>query len=32
MYDYEKAMYLKSQITTSPFYINDNGIIKVYNI
>ena len=32
MYDYEKAQYLKAQITTQPFYINDNGIIKIYNI
>lgn len=32
LYGYEKAMYLKAQITTSPFYINDNGIIKVFDI
>lgn len=32
MYGYEKAMMIKAQITTSPFYVNDNGIIKIFNI
>lgn len=31
MYDYVEAQKLKAQITTSPFYVNDNGIIKLYN-
>jgi len=25
-------MILKAQIVTSPFYINDNGIIKIFNM
>ena len=32
VYGYEKAMLLKAQITTSPFYVNDNGTIKIYDI
>ena len=31
IYDYTEAQKLKAQITTSPFYVNDNGIIKLYN-
>lgn len=31
VYNYEKSQILKAQITTTPFYINDNGIIKLYN-
>ena len=32
VYGYEKAMYMKAQITTTPFYINDNGTIKIYDM
>ena len=32
VYGYEKAMMMKAQITTSPFYVNDNGTIKIYDI
>lgn len=32
IYGYEKAGYFKAQLTTSPFYINDNGIIKIFNM
>ena len=32
MYGYENAQLLKAQIVTSPFYINDNGIIKIYDM
>ena len=32
LYGYEKAQIFKAQLTTSPFYINDNGIIKLYDI
>lgn len=32
MYGYENAQLLKAQIVTSPFYINDNGVIKIYDI
>ena len=32
MYGYENAQMMKAQIATSPFYINDNGIIKIYDM
>ena len=32
LYGYVEAQKLKAQIATTPFYINDNGIIKLYNI
>ena len=32
MYGHEKSMFLKSQIATSPFYVNDNGTIKIYDM
>lgn len=32
LYGYIEAQKLKAQIATTPFYINDNGIIKLYNI
>ena len=32
IYDFQKAGYLKAQITTSSIYVNDNGIIKVFDM
>lgn len=31
LYGFEAAGYLKAQITTSPIYVNDNGLIKVFD-
>ena len=31
LFGYEYGEMLKAQIVTTPFYINDNGIIKIYH-